>query len=41
MVDEDLSIVTQSFATMQHANNANTLTIKDNMTAMREEVTTL
>ena len=40
-VEEDLSVVTQSFAAMQHANNANTSTINDNMTAMRDEVTTL
>ncbi len=40
-VEEDLSVVTQSFAAMQHANNANTSTINNNMTAMREEVTTL
>ena len=34
-------IGTQSFAAMQHANNANTLVINDNMTAMQEEVMTL
>ncbi len=40
-VNEDFSVVTQSFAAMQHANNANTSTINNNMTTVREEVTTL
>ncbi len=33
-VDEDLLVVMQSLAAMQHAHNANTSTINDNMTAI-------
>ncbi len=40
-VKEDLSVVTQSFASIQNANNANISTINDNMTTMQEEATTL